>query len=180
MAFNSTIRQRIGYCSICGVEGPVIKGLCNNHYWLNVRLKSVNKQYEKEEVGKKGNELSDLITKADAVFSKYIRLSEANTSGKIKCFICQNRVRWQDAQAMHFVKRGNLFLRWDERNVKVGDNNCNVVKGGNYLLFAKKLESLNPGITDILMEESRLVYKPTRQEIHDIINSYTQKIKQLK
>lgn len=182
MAYNSTIRTKFGECPLCnnGKEVALTKGLCQSHYWLGVRLKSANKQNERDTHKIiQEEELSDLIMDADAVFSRYIRLRDANSKGYLNCYICQSPVKWQQAQCMHFVKRGNLFLRWDERNCKTGDKNCNEYKGGNYLLYVKRLEAESPGITSILMEESRLVYKPTRTEIKNIITEYTIKLKQL-
>lgn len=178
---NSTIRQKTGNCEICGKYGPLTKKQCQSCYWLGVRMKSVDRQNEREAADViHEDDLSDLISQADAVFSRYIRLKEANKDGVICCYICQSPVKWQQAQCMHFVKRGNLFLRWDERNCKAGDKSCNEYKGGNYLLYAKRLEQDSPGITEILMEESRIVYKPTRDEIRGIIADYSRKLKLLK
>lgn len=175
---NSTIKQRTGVCPLCSGNNkvPLIKGLCNNHYWLGVRMKSVEKQNNKDYADVEDG-LSDLIDQADAVFSRYIRLKAANKDGILYCYICDSPVKHQQAQCMHFVKRGNLFLRWDERNCRAGDKACNEYKGGNYLLYAKRLEQEHPGITEILMEESRLVYKPTRDEIRGVINDYSKRLK---
>lgn len=176
----STIRPKMGYCEICPEtkgKQALTKGMCSVHYWQSVKMKSVQKQLDRETETEE--DFPDLVAQADRVFSTYIRMKAANKTGILLCYICQSPVRWQEAQAMHFVKRGNLFLRWDERNVKAGDKSCNEFKGGNYLMYVKRLEAEKPGVSEILMEESRLVYKPTRDEIRGIITDYTKKIKLL-
>jgi hypothetical protein len=178
--YNSTIRQKMGQCELCPESKgrqPLTGKLCHMHYWQSVKMKSVQKQLDRETETEE--DFPDLVAQADRVFSTYVRMKAANKTGILTCFICNSPVRWQDGQAMHFVKRGNLFLRWDERNVKAGDKACNEYKGGNYLMYVKQLEKDRPGITDILMEESRLAYKPTRDEIRSIITDYTQRIKLL-
>lgn len=179
MAYNSTIRQKMGVCPLCfnDRQQGLIKGLCNTHYWQQVKMKSLDKIASKEVVAE---DLQDLVKEADAVFSRYIRMSAANDNGFIFCFICDKDVRWQDAQAMHYVKRSNMFLRYDLRNVKCGCIECNEYKGGNYLQYTRRLEEEKSGITEILMEEGNLVYKYTHDELKQLISEYTIKLKLLK
>jgi hypothetical protein len=179
--YGSTIRQKTGECEVCanGKSVPLTKGLCYNHYWLNVRMKSVNKMAEKEDQFD-GDDVATLKKDLDLIFSRWLRLSVADKKGMCTCYICGNQVRWQDAQAMHFVKRGHSFLRYDTRNVKVGDKVCNEYKDGNLVEYAKKLERENPGITEILIEEGNQIYSFTRQELKDMIADYSGKLDLLK
>jgi hypothetical protein len=177
---NSTIKQQTGTCPMCtdGKDKPLIAGLCNNHYWFTRAQKSAEKQTKKEV--KKVPGLNDLIDDADAVFSKFVRLGAVIEGDFLNCFICGIPIRWQEAQAMHYIKRGNLYLRWDVRNVKPGCEECNVFKDGNYVEYTRRLEEEHPGITAILQEESNLIYKPTRDEIRGIIAEYSTKFSKLK
>ena len=181
MGYNSTIRQKTGSCPLCNHDRPqpLTKGLCTNHYWQGVRMKSVDKLAAKEEMGIEPD-LQDLINTADAVFSKYIRTKAADESGFIPCFICGNLFTIAESDAMHYVKRGNMFLRYDERNVKAGCKNCNQHKGGNYIEYTRQLERLSPGITEYLLTEGNLVYKYSHNELKQVITEYTLKLKQLK
>jgi hypothetical protein len=140
-------------------------------------MKSVEKQSIKiiEDDG-----LSYLIHDCDVLFSKYIRLKYSDKAGMAECFTCGNKKGWQEQQCAHYVKRGNLFLRWDERNARVCCQVCNEYKHGNYLVYTRNLELQHPGITEILMEESRIVYKPTRDELKSIIADMTEKLSKLK
>lgn len=176
---NSTIKVKFGVCPLCNNDKEVAltKGLCNSHYWQGVRMKSVERQQERE-IEHEG--LQDLIKEADDVFSKWVRLSAADKDGFIYCYICGKKVRWQDGEAMHYVKRGNLFLRYDPRNVKAGEEDCNRFKYGNYIKYAQKLEQESPGITEILYQEGNIVYKMGRDELKGIITEYSLKLKSLK
>lgn len=151
--------------------------MCETHYWQQNRMKSAQKFIDKEVIDEEG--LPELIEEADAVFSRYVRMSAA-INGWVKCYICDHEDKWQYAQCMHFIPRSNLFLRWDLRNCRSGCSNCNEFKGGNLLEFGKKLNEEQPGITDILFEEAHVVYKPTRDEVRKIIGEYSTKIKLLK
>lgn len=128
----------------------------------------------------KEDDLSDLISDADSIFSQYVRLKYADNNGIVACFTCGNKKHWTLQQAGHYMKRGHLYLRWDERNVKPQDRECNEYEYGNMAAFTQKLELECRGITEILKAESMLVHKPTREEIRLIIAEYTPKVKELK
>lgn len=177
MAYNSTIRQKKKICIRCG----------NDCYWFSKKRckqcatieDSLARMEEEtnEEIEKEG--LKELIKIADDVFSKWLRQSSADKDGFVTCYTCDSVLRHQDAQCGHYVKRGNLFLRFDPRNCRVQDEACNKYKDGNYAEYTKRLEMEHPGITSILMEEATIVYKPTRDEIRGIINEYSRKLKAL-
>ena len=178
---NSTIRQKVGECGLCnnGKQVPLTKGLCSNHYWLGVRMKSVNKLAEREDACD-DEDVATIKKDVDLLYSRKRRLEAADLEGNVMCFICGNKIRWQDAELMHYVKRGNSFLRYDDRNCKVGDHTCNVIKDGNYAEYTKKLEAENKGITEILIEEGNLVYSFTRHELKEMVADLTEKISILK
>lgn len=175
---NSTIRIKKKICTRCG----------NECYWFSKKrckqcatIEDTLARMEEDTNAKLEKEgLSFLIKEADAVYSQWLRKSQADANGMVCCFTCNAVLRWQDAQCGHYIKRGNLFLRFDQRNTKIQDKSCNEYKAGNYLEYTKRLESESPGLVDILTEEAALVYKPTRDEIRSIINEYTKRLKQLK
>lgn len=178
MPYNSTIRQKVGPCCICGFVGPLTKEMCQIHYWQGIKLKSVNKVSDRDV--KVPDELQDLIDKADDVFSQWLRLSQADEYGYVTCYTCDSRGPWQQYQCGHYIKRDNKFLRWDTRNTRVQDKKCNEYMGGHYTEYTHRLEAERPGITEILLEEGNLIYKPSRDEIRSIITEYTKKLNQLK
>jgi hypothetical protein len=181
MIRNSTIRQKIGQCEMCGPgskDKPLTKGLCQDHYWFTVRLKSVERLNEREV--KNDESLSELIEQADAVVSKYVRLSNA-VNGNCTCYTCEATGRWQDMDCGHFIPRANLFTRFDvARNLRVQCHYCNRVKRGQTIIFGRKLNEEREGLADLLIEESTIVYKPAREEIKSIIIEYSEKTAKLK
>lgn len=182
MTRNSTIRQKIGQCEMCGPgskDKPLTKDLCHDHYWFTIRLKSAERLNERDL--KKDESLSDLIARADEVVSKYVRLSNA-VHGYCHCYTCDNGYgRWQDMDCGHFIPRANLFTRFDvARNLRVQCQDCNRRLRGNVIVFGRKLNEERPGLADLLIEESTIVYKPTREEIKSIITEYSEKLNKLK
>jgi ribosomal protein L37E len=172
---NSTIRLKKKICIRCGNECYWFsKKRCKQCATIEDSLARMEEE-SNDEIKKEG--LSELIKIADDVFSKWLRLSNADKNGMVTCYTCDAVYRWQDSQCGHYVKRGNLFLRFDPRNCRVQGKCCNEYKDGNYPEYTKRLESEYPGITGILQEEATLVYKPTRDEIRQIINEYSRKLK---
>lgn len=174
---NSTIRVKQKICANCGK--PCFwfsKKRCNDCSRIEDTLAKMEVESE-EEIKKEG--LSDLIKVADDHFSKLIRLSYADENGIVECFTCHVKLRWQHAQNGHYIKRGNLFLRFDTRNCRPQCQDCNEYKHGNMAEFTRRLELEHSGITEILKEEAALAYKPTRHEIQAIIADCKQKIKAL-
>lgn len=175
---NSTIKVNRKECKSCGKKAYIFsKGRCADC----ARIEDTQKRMEEEsERVIEEENLSYLIADADAVFSQYIRLKYADKRGLVGCYTCGTIKHWTLQQCGHFMKRGHLYLRWDERNCRVQDDRCNEFHQGNMKEFTLRLEKESPGITDILKEESALVYKPTRDEIRKIISEYTIKVKELK
>lgn len=177
-AFNSSIKLKKKVCVRCGKD-------C---YWFSkkrckdcARIEDImNEQEEETEQTLKEEGLQDLIKDADTVISTFVRMSAANKDGIAKCFTCSDEKRWQEMDAGHYVSRGCMFLRFDVlRNIRCQCQNCNRFKHGNILAYSKALEAELPGVTDILSEESRLVYSYGRDEIKSLINEFKLKIKRL-
>lgn len=121
-----------------------------------------------------------MIEDADRIFSQFIRLKYAGERGNTPCYTCGFVKHWTLQEAGHYIKRGHLYLRWDERNVKVQCFDCNQVLYGNMAEYTQRLEKECKGITDILKSDMRIVHKPTREEIRQVIAEYTPKVKALK
>lgn len=175
--YNSTINRKMRACKNCNKLSYIFsKGRCAD--CARVEDTQTRMAIESERIIKEDN-LADIISDADFVFSRYIRLKYADDSGNGWCFTCVSARHWSMLQCGHFIKRAHLFLRFDERNCRPQCIDCNERKDGNIREFSKKLEAEKPGITEILFEESRLVYKPTRAEIIAVISEYTPKVKEL-
>ena len=175
---NSTIGLKTKKCIVCGSDCIWFsKKRCQNC----ARIQDTQKKMEAAtETMIKEEDLSGLIADADAVFSQYIRLKYADSKGIVKCFTCNTFKHWTMMQNGHYIKRSHLYLRWDERNCKPQDSDCNEFKGGNIPVFTERLEAESAGIIKILQEEMRIVHKPTREEIRQIISQYTPLVRDMK
>jgi len=177
-AYNSTIKIKQKPCVRCGIKSYIFsKGRCEPCARIENTLANDEKESEKiiqEE------DLSGLIQDADAIFSQYIRLKYADKRGMVKCFTCDTVKHWTMMQNGHYIKRACLQLRFDERNCRPQDYHCNVELYGSLPIYTFNLEQESPNVTTILTEEMRLVYKPSREEIRQIISEYTPKVKLLK
>lgn len=176
--YNSTIIRKQKNCVSCGKSCyPFSKGRCQPCATIEDTGKRFDKMSQK--VIEEDN-LQDLIADADKIVSLYVRLKDADKDGMVACFTCPAILHYKEMQCGHYIRRGHLFLRWDvSRNLRNQCPSCNCGKHGNLARFAQNLEKENPGLPDILMEESLLVYKPTREEIKNIISEYTPKVSQL-
>lgn len=180
MSYNSTIRQKMGSCPLCNHDRnqPLTKGLCQNHYWQGVRMKSVQKLQEQEIT--EDESLATVITDLDIVFSRYVRLKDSDLYGYNECYCCGKRENWKFQDCGHFIPRSHMYTRFSENNCKPCCQSCNRMKDGNLSAFARHLEQDNPGSVESLLEQGRLVYKYTIEELKQLISEYTHKLKQLK
>lgn len=179
MGYNSTIRTKEGKCSFggCNYFGPLTKGLCNNHYWLGVRMKSAAKQ---EEVAlTKDESLATVVADLDAIFSKYIRLKDADENGYATCVTCGDSGKWTLMQCGHFISRAHMYTRFSELNCGCQCPDCNERLRGNIIKFSQYLESIRPGSVDLLTEQGQTVYRYSVYELKQMIADYSQKVKEL-
>lgn len=172
--YNSTIKIKEKICSSCGKP-------C---FWFSkkrckdcARQESAKDEVETEE----GESMAYLIDDLDTICSLIVRMSAADKDGFVRCYTCATRMRWQDSQAGHYMSRKNMFLRWDyQRQIRVQCPGCNVGKHGNLAEFGKRLEIENHGITEILLEESRIIQKWSREELRAMAIEFNQKLSILK
>jgi hypothetical protein len=110
-----------------------------------------------------------LINDLDFVFSRYIRIKEANANGIVTCYTCDKSDHWKNMHCGHFIKRGEILLRWDTRNARCQCPECNVSNYGNIDVYEKRLDDEAPGLPKQLREESREVNKFTREDMKELL-----------
>ena len=117
-----------------------------------------------------------LVRKLDIIFSQYVRLSNADSSGLCTCVTCGEKHHWKKIQAGHFMSRKHYSIRWDERNVKPQCVACNVYRAGEqykYSLF------LGKEVSNVLYLQSKEIVKFTNYELEDMINDYSERLKKI-
>lgn len=172
-AHNSTIKLKKKPCVRCGIPSYIFsKGRCQDCARIDGAAKSDEKEHQIE--------FSGLVDDLDAIFSKYIRHKYADKDGMVKCYTCPSIEPIGMIQNGHYISRKHMYLRWDERNCRPQCDICNEKKRGNLAIYAERLEHESPGIVDILLEESRMVYKWSREELKSMISDFTKRLKHLK
>jgi len=116
-----------------------------------------------------------LVKKLDTIFSIYIR--RRYTKDNIaECVTCGKQDHWKSLQAGHFMSRKHYATRWDEENVQVQCNACNVFRYGEQYLFSRYL---GDDKADELLAKSRQIQKFTDVDLIDLIELYTDKVNNL-
>jgi hypothetical protein len=184
-------RTKFGDCSKCGAENTecIKKGKslfcikCRNIDKVNDSLDKTKRRtiarnlYKLQKSKGFDSERQNLIQDLDVAVSKYVRIREADKDGITKCFTCFRTGHWKTFDCGHFIPRGNMFLRWDLRNLKQQCEKCNRYDEGNLNIFAENLEEETPGIVDILTEESKMPHKWSRDELKEMLISIRSKLK---
>jgi len=121
--------------------------------------------------------IGELKLDLDRVSSRYIRLRDMESDGKITCYCCGKRVAWQKAHCMHFIDRVHMATRYLIANLHSGCFECNVEKRGNLEAYAEHLEKETPDIVYWLQEQSRTVANVTQSELKELLYDFHQKIR---
>jgi hypothetical protein len=128
-------------------------------------------------MAKKVKTLTKLKKDLDSIFSKFIRLRNANDYGWVKCVTCIKMDHWKKLQAGHFISRRHLSTRWDEDNVQVQCYGCNVMQQGRQFEFSKWLDDkYGAGKSDQLLQKSRELKKFDRYELERLHLEYKQEV----
>lgn len=175
-SYNSTITRKKKPCKRCGIPSYIFsKGRCQKCATIEDTLAREERGIEYEEG------LPELINDLDILVSRYVRYKYADKNGDVQCYTCSAKKPVPAMQAGHYIPRGNIMLRWDiDRNLRPQCEYCNCHLHGNIAEFGKRLEQEMPGITETLMEESRIVYHYSRHELKSMISEYTIKLRNLK
>lgn len=88
---------------------------------------------------KKEKTVSRLTKDLDAVFSRFVRLSNANVDGNVQCFTCPHFAHYKKIHAGHYISRYYKLTRWEEKNVKPQCFMCNIYRKGNAVIFRRNL-----------------------------------------
>lgn len=173
--YNSTIIPKQKICVSCGKP-------C---YWFSkkrcqqcAKIEDTHAKIAASQMEEDG--LPELIDRLDSLVSKWVRYSAVGSDGLVECFTSRKRYKPEDVDAGHYISRNCMFLRFDLRNIKPQSRGDNRYKYGLAAEFGKRLDEENPGITEILLEESRIVHRWSRDELKQMILEFERKLKQLK
>lgn len=121
------------------------------------------------------------ISALDRVFSDYIRLRDADSSGYVRCISCGKIIHWKESDCGHYVNRKHLSTRWNERNCNGQCRSCNRFDEGNMLGYTRGLiKKYGEGVLNELDMLKHQVSKMTEFEGRLLIKHYKKKVKELK
>jgi hypothetical protein len=173
MAYNSTIITKKKICISCGKKD----------FWFSEKkckecstIYSTQKRIAKHEEDEEDLSLKYLIEDLYIVFSQYIRIKYADKNGMVECYTSGTKHHYTKIQNGHYIPRSSLATRWMEDNCRPQSEHDNCGLHGNIEIFAKNLEKDKPGITNYLLEQSRQITKPTREELKSLIVEYRSKL----
>ena len=115
-----------------------------------------------------------LVKELDTIFSRYIRIKASN-DGVARCVTCGVRDSWKLMDNGHYLVRGKLGTRFDERNCHVQCRKCNRLGQGmmtQYTLFMKA--RYGQSVIDELKAKSRDPIKT--YELEGMIKYYKEKL----
>lgn len=120
-----------------------------------------------------------IVSKLDAVFSKYIRHKYA-VGGVVECYTCGVKKPIKEMQNGHFISRRHYATRWSELNCKPQCYGCNVGAQGRQYEFGLHLDAdYGPGTAEEILFESRKITKYTDNELLEKIEHYSKLLKKL-
>lgn len=114
------------------------------------------------------------------IFSKFIRLRDADANGYVKCFTCARRKHWKEGDAGHGIPRQHKATKYNEVNVQFQCKYCNGFQGGAREIFKENLDKkYGAGTWDKLQVASRQVCKHSKFEYDLMIDLYKSRITEL-
>lgn len=145
--------------------------------------KKLNKVNAKLNIKKSKSELKIAKKKAWELFSRYIRLKNADKDGNAKCVTCGKVDSYKKIHAGHAISgRGGRVL-FDEKIVRCQCFYCNIMKNGRYDDFIYFLTEIEKSMTIEeyweIKKESKLPCKLSLQDYVEVQDEYKRKLKEL-
>ena len=132
-----------------------------------LKVKTVLKANLKPKKQKKPS-VAKLKKKADAIFSKYIRLRDNNI-----CITCGG----EGNQAGHFQSRRYNSTRYSDENVNCQCYRCNVLFYGEQYKYAVEVDlKFGEGTAKKLAELAKIPHQFTVEELQAIIDEYEEEV----
>ena len=129
---------------------------------------------------RKSKPLALKLKKLDTVFSEYIRRRDADMNGEVQCCTCSTKKHWKKMDCGHWIRRGYLGVRFDERNAHAQCVSCNQFLAGNPEKYDRFIiNKYGMEVFDELIELSQLEIKWMQFEVDEKVAVYKKKIKDL-
>lgn len=132
-------------------------------------------------MAKKQPTLKSLKNKAWKVVSEYVRRKDADEGGTVACYTCGDLYFWKELHAGHAIPGRRNAVLYDTDIIKPQCPRDNIFMGGRHEIFAAKLIREN-GLEwfEAKLVGARQAVKLTRDDLEKIIETYKQKLEDLR
>jgi hypothetical protein len=116
----------------------------------------------------------------DELWSKWVRLSNADPDGLVRCCSCGRMYHWKEVDCGHFVSRNHNAGRFDPRNTNPQCKKCNRFREGcksGYALFL--IKKYGVGVIEELHNMQWQIKRFTPDELQQMILDTRLKLKTL-
>lgn len=120
------------------------------------------------------NRRKQLIKELDGIFSKYIRMS-SSVDGVARCVTCGIKDSWKLMDNGHFLSRGKIGVRFDERNCHVQCRKCNRIDKGNIKQYTTFMQ-IRYGTKIIEELRAKATQKIPTYELEAMVIYYKEKV----
>lgn len=123
----------------------------------------------------------DLKAKLDKIFSEFIRLRDADSNGMVGCISCMKIDHWENVDCGHFVNRGHMSTRYNEKNCNAQCRKCNRFDEGNSIGYTRGL--IRKYGTQVIDELEILKHQESHLSDFDyevLIKHYQKEVKRLR
>jgi hypothetical protein len=117
-----------------------------------------------------------LKRKLDDIYSKFIRLKNADSDGIVRCYTCDARTHWTNITNGHFIKRQFTRLRFDDKNCHPQCVNCNKNLQGNDAEYERRLTAEYGENVVLWLKANAKMKKWLRFELETLLAGYTAQV----
>lgn len=185
-------------CTIEGCNNKVFsRGLCNFHAPKKAIVKKIplkkkppkkvpatarsEKPRGRKVHKKKRESVKQLKSKLWTVFSKFVRIRDADREGFITCITSGARMWWQQSQAGHFMSRRYNATFIHEKNVHAQSPHSNMFLAGEQYIYGKRLDELyGQGTADEMVRLSKTEFKFTIEWLKEKTDYYTKEVERMR
>lgn len=126
-------------------------------------------------------DIKGLTLKLDRVFSRWVRLKDADVNGNVRCVVCGSLWDWKHIQNGHYISRSHMSTRFLEDNCYPQCSICNSQHEHFQQPFKEALERIG-GISLVAYLElmGKKTAKFSANDLREKIQYYEQELLKLK
>ena len=175
--------QKVKLCKYCSEHGHT-QFQCPKRK-LETQKKQIKKPITRKHQktsGKRNDERRKIINLLDKEFSRYWRMTQVESHGCCRCFICNKLLSYEDACIGHYKSRRYISTRFNPFNANVICYKCNEInsKQPEILKTYRKNIIDRYGVLALSEIENSIYDKISTEELKNILSHYRQLNKQFK